>query len=235
MKIGAIIFSRISSTRLPGKALIDINGKTLIERVIKRSKLIKSVNHICISTSRNSEDDIIEDIGRKNGLEVFRGSLNDVVLRAYDTAKYYQYDSFLRLCGDRPFFDGKIYDQLITSHIKNNNDLTTNIFPRSVPPGLTGEIIKTNALEKCIIKTNDPIDREHVTRFMYSNPSNFLIQNITCFNDKDKINLRLVIDDKLDLDRARWIAENITETNNDFQTNKIIELAKKWESKKKTN
>ena len=63
MKIGAIIFSRISSTRLPGKALIDINGMTLIERVIKRSKLIKSVNHICISTSRNSEDDVIEDIG----------------------------------------------------------------------------------------------------------------------------------------------------------------------------
>ena len=233
MKVGSIIFSRISSNRLPGKALIDISGKTLLSRVIERAKKIKSIDHICVATSVNSEDDIIEKVSKLHGVDVFRGDLNDVTQRAIDAARCFRYTSFLRLCADRPFFDGNIYDDLIFNHKKNKHDLTTNIFPRSVPPGLTGEVVSLEALEKCILMTEDIFDREHVTRFIYNNPSKFSIQNIKYFNDKDIIDLRLVVDNEVDLKRAIWIAEKIGKAKGDFPTKEIIQLAKKWKTENK--
>ena len=233
MKVGSIIFSRISSNRLPGKALLDISGKTLLSRVIERTKKIKSIDHICVATSENSEDDVIEELSKLHGIDVFRGDLNDVTQRAIDASKHFRYNSFLRLCADRPFFDGNIYDDLILNHKKNKYDLTTNIFPRSVPPGLTGEVVNVEALEKCISMTEDPVDREHVTRFIYNNPAKFSIQNIQYFNDKEIIDLRLVVDNKLDLNRAIWIAKKIEKAKDDFPTKRIIQLAKKWKKENK--
>ncbi len=229
MKIGAIIFSRMSSGRLPGKAIMDIAGKTLIERVIERARRIKTIDHICIATSTNKEDDIIESIAKSHNIDSFRGSLNDVTLRAVNAANYYKYSSFLRLCGDRPFFDPKIYDDLIISHKKNKPDITTNIFPRSVPPGLTGEVINVKTLEKCIVKTENFEDREHVTRYIYNNSTKFLIDNISFFKNKDLMNLRLVVDDQIDLNRAKWIAKKMNESKLEFDIKKIIQLAQKWQ------
>ena len=95
MKIGAIIFSRMSSGRLPGKAMLDISGKTLLNRVIERTKSIKLIDHICIATSTNIEDDVIESTAEFLGIDVFRGDLNDVAGRAISAADYYGYDHFL--------------------------------------------------------------------------------------------------------------------------------------------
>ena len=78
MKIGAIVFSRMSSNRLQGKAMMDISGKTLLQRVIERTKKIKLIDHFCIATSKNQEDDIISAYAESMGLDVYRGSLDDV-------------------------------------------------------------------------------------------------------------------------------------------------------------
>lgn len=235
MKTGAIIFSRMSSSRLPGKAFKDVSGKFLLERVIERTKKINLIDHICVATSKNQEDDKISTYAESKGLDVFRGSLNDVSNRALEASKKYNYDSFLRVCADRPFLDSKIYDDMINIHKNNNFDITTNIFPRTVPPGLTGEIININALEKMLKLTNDPIDREHVTRYFYQNPEMFKIYNCDFFDNKTIIDLRLVIDDMRDLERSRWIASNLQNNNTILnETKEIISLAKQWEINNKT-
>jgi len=234
MKIGAIIFSRMSSSRLPGKALLDIYGKSLLDRVLERVKSIKKINHICIATSKNKEDDKIEYFAKSRKIEIFRGSLNDVSSRALSAANHFKYDSFLRVCGDRPFLDPNIYDQLIETHKLNSNDLTTNIFPRMVPPGLTGEVIKVEALSKSILRSDNSIDREHVTRFFYKNPHFFKIQNIRSLKNSHLTDLRLVIDNEQDFERAVWILKKINEKGcNEFSTKKVISYAKEWELKNK--
>ena len=82
---------------------------------------------------------------------------------------------------------------MIENHLSNNNDLTTNIFPRTVPPGLTCEIISTKSLERMYNMSLEKEDLEHVTRFIYNSPSEFKIQNINFLFTKKEINLRLVI------------------------------------------
>lgn len=230
MKVGAIIFSRMSSSRLPGKAFKDVSGKFLLERVIDRTIKVNLVDHICLATSTNSEDDKIVEYAKYKGLEVFRGSLDDVAKRAFDASKYYNYSSFLRVCADRPFLDPSIYDEMIKIHNENNYDITTNIFPRTVPPGLTGEIINVTSFERLIRSTKDAKDREHVTRYFYHNPDKFKIFNFDPFNDKNILDLRLVIDDQRDLERSIWMQSKLKKTSKPRdETIQIISLAKEWE------
>ena len=228
MRVGAIIFSRMSSGRLPGKAMVDISGKTLLHRVIERTKSIKLIDHMCVATSLNPEDDIIESTANSFGIDIYRGSLNDVADRAFNAANKFGYDHFLRVCGDRPFLDYKIYDELISNHIKDCNDLTTNIFPRKVPPGLTGEVINVKALEKLLSLTENQEDREHVTRYFYQNSSDFKIQNVASHNFNNIDNVRLVIDDEKDLSRAEWILKKIKQNGNVVDIQEIISLARLW-------
>tara|TARA_B100000029_G_C17555858_1_gene951666 strand:+ start:1184 stop:1879 length:696 start_codon:yes stop_codon:yes gene_type:complete len=229
MKTGGIIFSRMNSRRLPGKAMIPINGIPLLERVINRSKLISKIDHLCIATSVKKEDDIISSFGKSKGIDVYRGSLNDVTQRAIDTAQYFGYDNFIRICGDRPFLDHLIYDLMISTHLKNKNDLTTNIFPRTVPPGLTGEIVSIKSLKKMYSMYLDFEDKEHVTRYYYKNPSKFSILNMDFPFSKKNIAARLVIDDEDDLKRCTWIDKQINNNNLTNNTETIISLAEEWE------
>ncbi len=230
MRTGAIVFSRMTSKRLPGKAMIQISGKTLLERVIERTKQIKNIEHFCIATSNNQEDDKIALFAKQNKINLYRGSLNNVISRALEASKKYQYDSFLRICGDRPFFDVDIYDKMISIHKNGKYDLTTNIFPRTVPPGLTGEIIDVKSLDKVSKFTSDLLDREHVTRYYYNNSEKFKIFNCDFLHKKENLKLRLVVDNEDDLNRARWISSNLNETEKlSIRNKKIISLAKDWQ------
>ena len=219
----------MSSSRLPGKAFMDISGKSLIQRVIERTKCLKLIDHITLATSTEPEDDIIASYAKKHKIDVFRGSLNDVAGRAMEVCKHYKYDDFIRICGDRPFFDVELYDHLISIHTKNNSDLTTNIFPRNVPPGFTCEIIKVNTFSEILQLTFKPEDREHVTTYFYRNSSNFSITNVEFKKQYNLPELRLVIDDKDDLQRARWIAKNSKEKKCNYDSDKIISLAMEWD------
>ena len=93
------------------------------------------------------------------------------------------------------------------------------------------ENIKLEALKKSLSLTDNHIDREHVTRYIYKNPSKFSITNIDCFTNKDLIKLRLVVDDEIDLNRSRWITKKLNERKCEFNTMEIIDLAKEWEKK----
>ena len=228
-RIGGIIFARMNSSRLPGKAMIEINGITLIERVIERAKQISKIDHLCVATSIHEEDDIIASFSESKNVDVYRGNLSDVAIRALKTCYKFKYDSFLRICGDRPFFDSSIYDKLIETHNIESNDITTNIFPRTVPPGLSGEVISTNSLRFAIEKSNSKEHREHITKYFYENPNFFNIRNVQNGISKEKISSRLVVDNQEDLERAIWIDKRISKKDINADFNQIIDLAFEWE------
>lgn len=225
--IGAIIFSRMSSQRLPGKALINLSGLSLIERVVQQISKVNNIQHICLATSIDKSDDCLESIAKKIGIECYRGNRENVAKRALEAAKKNGYDHFVRVCGDRPFIDPKIYELMVETHLSNNNDLTTNIFPRTVPPGLTCEIISTKSLERMYNMPLEKEDLEHVTRFIYNSPSEFKIQNINFLFTKEEINLRLVIDNEIDLKRTQWVLAEM-QNNNKNNTETILSLTKEW-------
>ena len=224
----------MSSSRLPSKALIEINGRTLLGRVIDLTKLIEGVDKVVVATSTEIEDEPIRKFVENEDISLFRGNLKDVCVRALDVCNKYNFDKFVRICGDRPFFCHKIINRLISEHNKYDVDIVTNMFPRTYPAGFTGEIISKRALEKIISLTKNHDDREHLTKYIYNNPSKFSIINIK-YEGFEKIdNFSLTVDNYDDLIRSQWIASKIDFDNkkHDNYLDKIIQLAKEWNNKK---
>lgn len=232
-KIGAIIFSRYDSNRLFGKALIEIEGRPLLGRVIDRTKLIKGIDQIVVATSKRKIDDEICEFAESEGIEIYRGSCNDVYKRSIEACEKFNFNFFARICGDRPFIDFDLITNSIKIFKKENYDLITTLFPRTYPPGLTIEIINSDLLKRYDKKISNSYDREHLTTFFYKHPDNIKIQNLSNnFYDRIK-GIKLVVDTKEDLKRARWIAKNEDKNQKIQSIESIISLALRYEEKNK--
>lgn len=227
---GIIIFSRMDSNRLPGKALLDISGRPMIGRVIDRSKCIKGADHVIVATSSREIDDPIASFAEAENVSVFRGSADDVGERALGACDKFGLTKFARICGDRPFFSPSVISHLISIHNEPNIDISTTMFPRTYPPGLTGEVLSTSALRKAMLETNEVTDHEHITAYFYKHPNKFTICNLDSPDYLDLDGLSLVVDTESDLERARWIASRLhdfPDKSNDLV--EVVRLAREWE------
>ena len=175
-KIVGIVPARLDSSRLPGKALLQVNGVPLIGYVLKRARRIVGLSALVIATSARRVDDPLEKFGRVHGVPIFRGSLDDVAGRLLSCARLYEADYFIRLNGDSPFLDPDLIDQGIALCLQSGADLVTNLIGRTFPHGIAVEIVRTAAFECAYASMDDPQDREHVTRYLYYHSEAFRIE-----------------------------------------------------------
>jgi spore coat polysaccharide biosynthesis protein SpsF len=189
-----VIQARTSSRRFKNKILYSFYGKTLIQHVFEKIKKSKKTK-IIVSTSTHEEDDKLVKLLIGEKIKYYRGSLNNVAKRLYDTAMSEKQSFFLRISGDSPLLDFRLINKSINIFEKNKNfDLITNIFPRTFPSGQSVEIIRTNTLGKNI-KFFSRQDKEHVTRYFYRNSSKFRIKN---FVNKKKTSIKKLSIDTID-------------------------------------
>lgn len=214
----AIIQARMSSSRLPGKVLIQVKNTTFLEYQIERVKLSKMIDKIVIATSIDSSDDIIEEICKRNGIEVFRGSLNNVLERFYFCANVYEPDNVIRITADCPLIDPVIIDKVIKLHIETQADYTSNVMPRTFPDGLDVEVLKFVVLGKIYELAKESDELEHVTRYIHKNLSEFKIANLK--NDEDLSNYRWTLDTYEDMILLKKIIESFE--NNDYSLEDIL-------------
>lgn len=229
MNCGAIIFSRYDSRRLPGKVLLDIDGLTLLGHVLARSRRISENCQIIIATTNRGVDEPIVEYAKEQGVSVFRGAVDDVAGRALACAQSFGLDSFVRICGDRPFFGPDTVRHLMEKLNEGSYDLATNALEKTYPPGLTAEAVSVHALERIIAATKDEADREHVTQYMYTHQNDFSIYNLEA-PDHTLLGCRLVVDTAEDLERARWIAAQLGGRVTMADESEVVELAKHWDS-----
>jgi len=186
-----IIQARTSSRRFKNKILYSFYGKKLIQHVFEKINKSRKVK-IIVSTSTSKKDDKLVKFLIDKKVKYFRGSLNNVAKRLYDTAISEKQSFFLRISGDSPLIDFRLINKSVNIFEKNKNfDLITNIFPRTFPSGQSVEIIKTKTLGKNL-RFFSKLDKEHVTRYFYRNSSKFKIKNFV--NNKHTKNKKLSID-----------------------------------------
>ncbi|MDD5617607.1 MAG: glycosyltransferase family protein [Candidatus Omnitrophica bacterium] len=233
MKYGAIISARMTSSRLPGKPMMNIAGKALIERVVERVKKSKLINGIVIATTVNKEDLPIVALAEKLGIGVYRGSEKDVLLRVSLAAKEHGVEKIVRITGDCPLIDFNIIDQVIMRYEETKADYTCNdshipsFCHPSYPRGLDVEVFSAKLLDEVSKITADPFHREHVTLYIYENPQKYKITVITAKSDECYPELRTCVDEEADLRFVRKVYEELYPANPNFLTRDIIDLAKK--------
>lgn len=200
----ALIQGRMNSSRLPGKILMDIEGRAMIERVYERAALAESVRQVVILTTTSPADDDVEALCRRNGWPCERGSEEDVLDRYYQAAARFQADPVLRLTGDCPLLDPVILDQCVRQFAKESADYVSYEWPEATfPRGLDVEGARFSVLETAWREAREQPDREHVTRFIYQHPERFRLSG---FSHRENLShLRWTVDAPEDLEFVRAI------------------------------
>ncbi len=232
MKIGALIFSRHDSLRLPGKALRGIAGRELLGRVLDRAATLSNVEQVVVATSTREIDDAIVQYAHAAGYESFRGDAQNVALRAVHACERFGWDGFVRICGDRPFFNPAMIDRAVTMFTQGGYDLVTTSGAHLLPPGLTVEVVRCGALKAHLHAFSDA-NKEHLTSFFYEHPDPFTIGYVDYpALAKARFNTRLVVDDATDLARAEWIAARMDSLGRAAYSDseRILGLACEWDA-----
>lgn len=203
MSIVAIIQARMSSSRLPGKVLEPILGKSMLLHLVDRVKQAKYLNNIVVATSTDITDDPIYSLCSNNDIECSRGDLLDVLSRYYYTAVNYHAQHIVRITADCPLIDPGIIDQLILLYQSTHCDYASNTLDHTCPDGLDVEIFSFEALERAYHNAILPSEREHVTPYLYKHSSEFRLASLK--NDPNHAHYRLTVDYMEDLSLVREI------------------------------
>ena len=174
-----IIQARMSSIRLPGKVLMSISGRPMLERVCDRVMQSGDVRKVVIATSSHSSDDPIEQFCYLRNFSCFRGSLDDVAGRFLSVIQREGAEEFIRISGDSPLIDPKIIDKAVQEYKHGKYDLVTNVLHRTFPKGQSVELIRSSSFERMYDDLINLDDREHVTKAFYRNPSAYKIKNFS--------------------------------------------------------
>ena len=207
--IAAIVQTRMTSNRLPGKVMMEVLGQPLLGYLVERLRACKYLDDIIIATTGNREDDIIVDYARENNLLFFRGSENDVLSRYYETAREFGVEHILRVTSDCPLVDPALVDRVITTYLKGGYDYV-HLSP-AFAEGLDTEVFSFKALEVAHKNARLKSEREHVTLYLNNHLDSF--NKFVIENETDDSTYRFTVDEPEDFEVVKAIFEAMYQRN----------------------
>lgn len=224
MSIVAVVQARMTSTRLPGKVLLEVLGKPMLAFQLERVRRVGLIDEIIIATTTNATDDAVADFARAGGFGVHRGSESDVLDRFKGAIAGTDARAVVRLTADCPLIDPDEIVRVIQRYHDADPvcDYVTNGIPRSYPAGLDVEIFSREALEIAATEAHDAYDREHVTPFLYRNPERFRLLSVVCKPDLSWE--RWTLDEPGDFELIRRVLEGLYPRCPDFRMADVIRI-----------
>jgi spore coat polysaccharide biosynthesis protein SpsF len=227
LKVLAIVQARMGSTRLPGKVLMKIEGKTILEHVINFLQFSKNIDDIIVATTDEPTDDEIEVLIKNLGVKCYRGSSSDVLKRYYDCAKQFKGDIIVRITADDPIVDPVLIDKVIDKCKNTRCDYATNLLHRTYPLGISGEAFSFTMLEKLYVNQLDLLSREHVTHDMLINPKLYDIEEVFAPPGLERPSWRLTVDYMEDLQLMRKIFSALYKPNSFIKYESLVDFLDK--------
>lgn len=224
MKIVATIEARMTSSRLPGKVLMPVLGKSMLFYLVQRLRAVESIDEIVLATTTNKTDDPLVEFAHNERLNVFRGDEDDVMERVIGAAEFADADVVVQITGDCPIIDPEIVEQTIRMFKTNKVDYVSNGFTRSYPDGMDVQVFRLSALKKSASMTDDAIEHEHVSLHMCRHPEIFPQINLTAPPSLHWPDLGLTLDEKDDYEFLKLIIEHYGESNTLFNCYDVIGL-----------
>ncbi|MDF2178303.1 glycosyltransferase family protein [Aliiglaciecola sp. CAU 1673] len=218
----AILQARMSSSRLPGKVMMDLLGKPMILRQIERIERSHLIDKLIVATSTEPSDDGLAKLCEDHNVPCARGSLKDVLDRFYQAASGYHPEHVVRLTADCPLADANVIDGVIRKHLQVGSDYCSNVCPPTFPDGLDVEVMTYDALVRSHSQANSDRYREHVTLYMREHAELFHLANLS--HDSDLSKLRWTVDYPEDLQLVRQIFSALYPQNPAFDFQNVLAL-----------
>jgi spore coat polysaccharide biosynthesis protein SpsF len=219
VKSAIFITVRMKSIRLPGKALLEIKGKSVMEHLIDRLKLAKSPDLIVLCTSTHHDDAVLADVAHKNSIECFRGSEDDKLDRYLKAALKYNLDFIVVTHGDNIFYESEIIDEIIKLYSKTKADYITC---EELPLGTAPQGIKFGALQKvCQIKAETDTE---VWGGYFTDTGLFKVEYLEVPAELRHPEMRMTLDYPEDYDFFKAIFDRLYSPGEVFSLRDIISL-----------
>jgi spore coat polysaccharide biosynthesis protein SpsF (cytidylyltransferase family) len=212
MKIIAVTQARYGSTRLPAKVLKKIGDKTLLDIHFERILQSERMNKLMLATTKEEGADEIIRIARKHNIDIYQGSVDDVLDRFYHCVKNENPDYVIRLTSDCPLIDSGLIDQVTDICISSDCDYVSNTIIPTYPDGADVEVFKFCALEKAFNEAILKSDREHVTPYIWRNSSEkggALFKSVNIANNIDYSAYRITVDTIEDYKVIKLLVEKL--------------------------
>lgn len=209
MTVTAVVQARMSSTRLPGKVLLPLEGVPILTRIHRALMRASSVDRVVVATGDASADDPVADWGAEQDVEVVRADPRDVLARfAAVLTAFADTDVLVRVTADCPFIDADLVDEVVRELRSRPADFVGNRMPpplpRSFPIGLDVEACTARALRVADEQATQPHQREHVMPYLYENPDRFVLSSVV--SPEPLGGLRWTVDTPEDYRAAQEIA-----------------------------
>ncbi|NHA07210.1 acylneuraminate cytidylyltransferase [Mucilaginibacter sp. HC2] len=222
-----IVQARMASTRLPGKVLLPVLGKSILAMMVERLQMIQHKAVFVIATSVNSEDDIIEQEARLLNIPCYRGDQNNLLDRHYQAALLHHADVVLKIPSDCPLIDPQAIDRVLTYFFEQANipDYVSNLHPATWPDGNDVEIMTMSCLKQAWENAEKQLELEHTTPYIWENPQLFNIDNVTWETGLDySMSHRFTIDYQEDYLFIKRVFEELYPANKNFSCADILDL-----------
>ncbi|MEK7613215.1 MAG: glycosyltransferase family protein [Patescibacteria group bacterium] len=226
-RIVATIEARMTSTRLPGKVLMPLVGKPVLQHIIERLQRSQYVDVICLATTTNKTDDPTAALAEDLGVAVFRGSEEDVLGRVLGAAQSVRADLIVEVSGDCPAIDHRDIDRGIEEFFKSGAEYVANNIEATYPTGGFEVIIfRTSALAEVAAIVKEPIYRTHVSYYFATHPEKYRQQNFKAPLKATAPELRVVLDEKADYELLNKVFESLYPLTPDFGAEDVVQFLK---------
>jgi spore coat polysaccharide biosynthesis protein SpsF len=214
MRRVVVVQARMTSTRLPGKVLMDLDGQPLLERQLARLARCTGVDEIVLAVTVNDTDDPLVALADRLGLRWHRGSEDDVLARYVGAARAADADMVVRVTSDCPLIDAGETDAVIGAleARRETCDYANNFAEPVLPLGLATEALWRDVLERADRMATSVSAREHVTPFIHSERSElFVVHGVR--GSVEAPDLRWTVDtaDDLAMVRRLWTELSLSE------------------------
>ncbi len=235
MKIGIVIQARMGSTRLPGKVLMPLGEKTVLDWVVESCQRSKRADEVIVATSDQSQDDAIARHLAQKEISFFRGEESNVLKRFYDCAYKHKLDLIVRVTADCPFLDPDVIDRLIDLSVQSQADYTGTASQtiRTFPHGIDAEVIVFPALEEAFQNARSDFEKEHVCPYIHTTKSQDFKQVYLEAKKKEYApEIRITLDTQQDYDACKALVKVLPKA---FNTETIVSIYKKNPQLKEIN
>lgn len=223
-RIVATIEARMTSSRLPGKVLMEAAGKPMLHHMIERLGRAPSLDGIVVATTLNATDDPVADLAERLGVGCFRGSEDDVLARVLGAAQAHDIDVIVEMTGDCPLIDPALVEACIQRYLAAGVDYVSNILQRTYPVGMDTQVFATDVLADVATRTDDADDHEHVSLYIYRHPEIYSLENVPAPPELTRPDLGLTLDTPADFELLRGIFEALYPADPAFGLAEILAL-----------
>lgn len=188
------------ASRLPGKPLLAVAGRPMLEQVVARLGRCKTLDDIVVATTTHPDDDALASLTKGIGVRTYRGSEGDVLSRYVGALREAAADLVIRITSDCPLIDPAVVDRVVAeAEGAGACDYASNVIQRTYPRGLDAEAAFADALLRTDRLATSARAREHVTYFMYAErPELWVLRSVV--DTEDNSDLRWTVDTQDDLD-----------------------------------